>query len=256
VATNNNLEHAVQTGKFRADLYYRLNAVTINMPSLRDRREDIPLLFRQFVNDFTDRNRTPRISLDTGATIVLQNYRFPGNIRQLKHIAESMCAIEGPKLKDGVITMDIARNYIPREADTLLPATVEKSGNITLEDRDRIIASIIQLRQEIDYIKGVLSKGAHISQPVIPDVASSPDVRNFEEDVTNEIDDQSDIEQEMNNGEFEPEEDYSVKKSLMIQIEKALEKHNGNRAAAAKELGISERTLYRKLKQKNADEKK
>lgn len=240
VATNVNLEHAVSVGKFREDLYYRLNAVTINMPSLRERREDIPLLFRQFVNDFTDRYKTRRITLDTGATIVLKNYRYPGNIRQLKNIAETMCAIEGPRLQDGVITMETARKYIPKEADTLLPAAPEKSEGMSATDKELILRSIFQLRQDVDYLKSLV--GGNMPVPAEPKALPS----GYEADLAgNDIEDQS---------EWQPAEDadLSVSRSMEDLIQKALEKHGGNRKAAAQELGISERTLYRKLKSNEA----
>ena len=168
-ATNVNLIHAVSKGKFREDLFYRLNAVTIMMPSLRERPGDIHLLFRKFATDFADKYGVARVVLTEDAVIALKKYRWPGNIRQLKNVAETVSAIESAKCPSRAdkceVNAETLRQYLPNQDENLLPATVEK-GQDTFrnpEEREAIIRAIYQLRQDVDYLKGVILKGGGLA---------------------------------------------------------------------------------------------
>lgn len=250
-ATNINLLHAVSKGKFREDLYYRLNAVTITMPALRNRPTDINLLFRKFVSDFSAKYGMCKVTLTEEASILLRKYRWPGNIRQLKNVAESISALESAGLAGFsdkcVIDTDVLSKYIPKEEPNLLPATT--SHQETFEgssEREAIIRTLLQLKQDVDYLKEVVAKAGlgRTSAPAIP----PPSHRLEEEDMEPAI---MLSEEDPEDQDFQEQvpEIMSIKNASMDLIEKVLRKHGGNRKAAASELGISERTLYRKIKQ-------
>ena len=262
-ATNVNLFHAVSKGKFREDLFYRLNAVTIIMPSLRDRQGDINLLFRKFASDFADRYGMPKAVLTEEASIMLRKYRWPGNIRQLKNVAETVCAIEAGKHTGRGDKFDVdsetLRQYLPNQEENLLPATVsgrnESLGNSS--EREAIIRAIYQLRQDVDYIKGVILKSGTVPQQSPAAIESSE--YNYGKDGDMSVkwkenqgvglqDDMEPEEQDINNLTAE---DNSIRQNELELMSRVLKKHNGNRKAAAEELRISERTLYRKIKQYN-----
>ncbi len=255
VATNVNLMHAVSKGKFREDLYYRLNAVTIKMPALRERPGDINLLFRKFASDFSAKYGFSKVSLTEDASIMLRKYRWPGNIRQLKNFAETISALESARLAPGadkcVIDVDILSRYIPREEPNLLPATVApyQDSPESAAEREAIIRSIFQLKQDVEYLKDIIAKAGLSSKPshaiAAPQDHAMPVVPEMERDDYRYDEDPEDQEYEVD----EAEEDMSLKTANLELIEKVLRKHGGNRKAAAAELGISERTLYRKLKQ-------
>ncbi len=250
-ATNKNLLHEVSRGKFREDLYYRLNAVTVKMPSLRERPADINLLFRKFASDFSAKYGFSKVSLTEDASIILRKYRWPGNIRQLKNVAETISALEAVRLAPGadkcMVDVDVLSKYIPREEPNLLPATVaqHQESPETAAEREAIIRYILQLRQDVEYLKDVVSK-AGLTSKSAPAIAS-PHTPVMPEENEREVYDEDPEDQEY---ELQEEkEDMSLRTSSMELIEKVLRKHGGNRKAAAAELGISERTLYRKIKQ-------
>ena len=230
-ATNVNLYTAVQQGRFREDLYYRLNAARITMPSLRERKEDIYLLFRKFTSDFAQRFGLRKISLSIDAISLLKNYRWPGNIRQLKNVAETVTALESrpasseaDKVELGAA--EIAR-YIPDEKDTLLPqiAAPATGGSMAEEDKRVLVKALLDLKGEVDALSErvkELESGA--SARPLPMQAREDDAEWQEQT-----------------------EDLSIRKASNDLIAKALEKHGGNVKAAAEELGISDRTIYRKL---------
>ena len=254
-ATNVNLLHAVSKGKFRADLYYRLNAVSISMPALRERPGDINLLFRKFASDFSAKYGMEKVTLTEDASIMLRKYRWPGNIRQLKNVAETVSALESARLTGlsdkCVIDVDVLSKYIPKEEPNLLPA---KSSPYQEQEnpgeREAIIRMLLQLKQDVEYLKDVVAKAGlgRTSSPSIapPDMTVMPQA---------DVDDRWDEPEEMvpdedpEEQDFRVPEDMSIKAASMDLIEKVLRKHDGNRKAAAAELGISERTLYRKIKQ-------
>ena len=257
-ATNVNLMHAVSRGKFREDLYYRLNAVNIIMPALRERPGDINLLFRKFASDFSAKYGFSKVALTEDASILLRKYRWPGNIRQLKNVAETISALESSRIAPGsdkcLIGVDVLGKYIPREEPNLLPARPEPAQETpeSASEREAIIRYIFQLRQDVEYLKEVVAKAGltRASAPAIAPPAdmapmpsqmpACPDIRREEYEYDEDPEDQ----------EFEVHDagDMSIKTANMELIEKVLRKHGGNRKAAAAELGISERTLYRKIK--------
>ena len=244
-ATNVNLLHAVSKGKFREDLYYRLNAVSISMPALRERPTDINLLFRKFASDFSDKYGMCKATLTEDASIMLRKYRWPGNIRQLKNVAETISALESARMSGYtdkcVIDTEILSKYIPREEPNLLPATTSKPQEFseTPGEREAIIRMILQLKQDVDYLKDVVAK-AGLSRTSAPAIAA-PEMEIQEDMPMNEDPEEQDFE------EGTPE-DLSIRTANQDLIERVLRKHGGNRKAAAAELGISERTLYRKIK--------
>lgn len=259
-ATNANLKFAVDRGKFRTDLYYRLNAVTIKMPALRDRPDDIHLLFRKFASDFSSKYGLCGINLTDRAVLALKKYRWPGNIRQLKNLAEKVSVMESARqnVREGRCTIDAVDidKYIPNDSENLLPATTVQLGYDEQPwEREAIIRTLYQLRQDVDYLKKVVAS-AGLSMPISPAPIIEPP-KPIQEQKWN-------IEPERHSREQiveapEEQEIEEVKetkpKNLSIQdrneelIVKALERNAGNRKKAAADLGISERTLYRKIKQ-------
>ena len=256
-ATNVNLIHAVSKGKFREDLYYRLNAVSITMPSLRERPGDINLLFRKFSSDFSAKYGIGRVTLTEDASIMLRKYRWPGNIRQLKNIAETISVLESSRAGSDkcVIDAEILSQYIPKDEPNLLPAKTSSWQEENPGEREAIIRTLIQLRQDVEYLKEVVAN-AGISGSVHRTAAAAiqppPEVETHDNIISDrgwrmmDMDMQDPEEQELGNSE---QEDMSIRNANMGLIEKVLRKHDGNRKAAAAELGISERTLYRKIKQ-------
>ena len=256
-ATNVNLMHAVSKGKFRADLYYRLNAVSISMPALRERPGDINILFRKFASDFSAKYGMTKVTLTEDASIMLRKYRWPGNIRQLKNVAETVSALEAVRLSGytdkSVIDVDVLSKYIPKEEPNLLPAKSSPyQEQETPGEREAIIRMLLQLKQDVEYLKDVVAKAGlgrsqspAIAMPDLPGmpVAEEPE---WEEQGGMVSPDEDPEEQEY---EDRTPEDLSIKTASMDLIERVLKKHDGNRKAAAAELGISERTLYRKIKQ-------
>jgi len=240
-ATNLNLRTQVEKGLFREDLYYRLNAVQILMPALRERKEDIYLLFRKFTSDFSEKYRLCKISLTLDAISLLKNYRWPGNIRQLKNVAETITALESRPITPGSEKIELGadqiRRYIPDERDTLLPSVaVSSNGGSSLSDEDKrmIVKALLDMKQEVDSLRKEVSdlkNGSSAPLPVPPPPAPEQEEAEWQE---------------------QNEEQLSIKKATGDMIERALEKHGGNVKAAAEELGISERTVYRKI----ADKKK
>lgn len=254
-ATNVNLLHAVSRGKFREDLFYRLNAVTIMVPSLRERPGDIHLLFRKFATDFSDRYGVARVVLTEDAVIALRKYRWPGNIRQLKNVAETVSAIESAKCASKAdkceVNAETLRQYLPSQDENLLPATVESGQDMfkNPEEREAVIRAIYQLRQDVDALKSVIFQGGAAAKgtPAI----TPPQDGGFGHDWRSEVryrPEPEDMEPEEQGMADDVSRDISLKKLSMELIDKALKKHDGNRKAAAAELGISERTLYRKIK--------
>ena len=228
-ATNINLRKAIASGRFREDLYYRLNTVPINIPPLRDRREDIHLLFRKFALDFADKYLTPVIKLTPEAVELLEAYRWPGNIRQLKSVAEQISVLERNRL----ITAEVLAGYLPAERPAELPVKSNEAGADYLSDRDIIFKILFQLRQEVDMLKEQIERGTGSDNIVV----SRPQLMIHPEDVTG--------------SKVEEEQTFSIQDASSDLIRKALAKHGGRRKDAARELGISERTLYRKIKEMN-----
>ena len=249
-ATNVNLMHAVSKGKFREDLYYRLNAVSIFMPALRDRKTDINLLFRKFASDFATKYGMRKVTLTEDASIMLRKYRWPGNIRQLKNVAESISALESGRLSGYddkcEIDTEVLARYIPREEPNLLPATVQAQEKFEASEKEAIVRMLLKLKQEVDYMKEILANAGLTGNSNVPVAAiphELPDIQTEDQDYEDVL--EAPEEQDLDD---QQDEQLSLKSLGQELIEKVLRKHGGNRKAAAAELGISERTLYRKLK--------
>lgn len=246
-ATNVNLLYAVSQGKFREDLYYRLNAIQINMPALRERTDDIYLLFRKFCADFSEKYNVTKVSLSHDAIALLQSYRWPGNIRQLKNVAESVSAMESMPIsamsgRQEINASTLAR-YIPKDDPKQIPALVQGNQGSSLSDSDKqmIIKALLDLKQDIDRLNAAVfgdgNSPARIAAPAKDDIRIPEHTQ--PEPVEAEW-------QESEIHEHQPET-LSLQETERQNIRKALEKYRGNRSLAAKELGISERTLYRRL---------
>lgn len=230
-ATNINLMRAIETGRFREDLYYRLNTVPIKVPPLRERKGDIYLLFRKFALDFADKYMMPVIKLDSMAQEVLEAYRWPGNVRQLKSVAEQISVLEHERL----ITASVLKKYLPDNSDKMLVRTGDSHNNADYAgDRDIIFKILFQLRKEVDDLK------AQMGQDREPEPAENPETE------TNPLFIKTEDVKEVK--VLKDENHFSIQEVSADLIRKALEKHAGKRRAAAEELGISERTLYRKIK--------
>ncbi|MBK0383775.1 sigma 54-interacting transcriptional regulator [Pedobacter sp. SD-b] len=262
-ATNVEMFDAVKAGKFREDLYYRLNTVPLKIPPLRDRKEDIHLIFRKFVADFSDKYRSPNVVLDEGAIQVLINYGWPGNVRQLKNIAEQIAVLE----KNRNITAQSILNYIPNDNRSTLPMRMSQNGSKEdFSERDILYKVLFDMKKDMVELKklvvdiinhgGGVSKYAENNPQIInslyediemPDNESTLTIQHPSNVANNRQDDYH-----MNHQDVEEvEESLSLVDKEADMIKKALKKHKGKRKAASEELGISERTLYRKIKELN-----
>lgn len=264
-ATNEKMDQAIRKGKFREDLYYRLSTVPITLPPLRERRDDIHLLFRKFAADFAEKYRMPTIRLTEDAVHTLMAYKWPGNIRQLKNITEQISVIE----QERNITKDILLKYLPFEDVNNLPAVVNETsysgGGMDGAEKEMLYKVLFDMRKEITDLQRVVVDLMDGNQNF-----STSEKNAFIQKFSNEDDSTSStLVTPVSRQEFsysqpkreeflyhDPiEEHIEVEESLSLEerekelIIKALEKHNGKRKYAAKELGISERTLYRKIKE-------
>lgn len=260
-ATNVDLRHAVAQGRFRQDLYYRLNAIQINMPSLRDMKDDIYLLFRKFASDYAEKYGMRKITLDRSAIELLMRYRWPGNIRQLKNVAETVQVLEsgrgnGTTERVG-IDASVLAYYIPRDEGNAIPvmASSHKGTALSDDDRQEIFKALYSLSAEVRELKRKLELLQGERMPVPSHAALPPSDADSYVTRPRESWDKDDVDIQEDFSHRDAEETAAAAKddSLSIKgnsddlIRKALAKHNGNRKKAAEELGISERTLYRKL---------
>lgn len=255
-ATNVNLVRAIEMGKFREDLFYRLNTVPISVPSLRERREDIHLLFKKFSLDFADKYKMPAIKLTPDAVAMVESYRWPGNVRQLKSIAEQISVIEHNR----IIGADLLKKYLPVESPNQLPMRTEGHGADYLTDRDIIFKILYQLRQEVEELKGRVTTTKESTVPTSR-ISSNKELSNSIEETAVVDYDEDPFEEREDDNALNPAADpLRSADSLSIHdvsadlIKKALERSKGKRKLAAQELGISERTLYRKIKELNLDQ--
>jgi transcriptional regulator with PAS, ATPase and Fis domain len=254
-ATNVDVGGAIQQGKFREDLFYRLCSVPIEVPPLRQRKEDIPLLFRKFAVDFAYRNRMPAISLTEEAVEMLSNYRWPGNIRQLKNIAEQISIIEEKRL----ITPEVMRSYLPDYFESKLPAIPDIVDQKTFASEREILYKILfDMRSDMNDLKKYVHENMHRNEDGEMHPSSSHVMPKFVHDVEPIIADDKPIRKYDTGDDIQDtqeitEESLSLADKEIEMIRKALEKHKGKRKHAANELGISERTLYRKIKEFNIE---
>ena len=242
-ASNINFMHAIREGKFREDLYYRLNAVPIYIPPLRERKGDIHLLFMKFALDFADKYKMPAVRLEPDARALLEAYRWPGNIRQLKNVAEQISVLESNRQ----ISAEVLRKYLPADDPNSLPVRNCDSGTAgNIQDRDIIFKMLFQLREEVDELKAMIGR-PDSNVPEIPQVHALPA----------KLSDMPGFSMVVPSAEVvhvKEEAPLTIHDMNDDMIRKALEKHEGRRKAAAAELGISERTLYRKIKELKINE--
>ena len=262
-ATNVNTIEAIKKGKFREDLYYRLSTVEINLPPLRARKEDIPLLFRKFASDFAQKYKMPTIRLDDDAQQLLVQYRWNGNIRQLRNVAEQASVLE----KERILTPVMLRHYLP-DMGSQLPAVVDinqKDGDFSSE-REILYKVLFDMKSDLHDLKKLtheLMENENISSvqknnpDLIKKIYGEENNENKTLEFINQIENKSEINYpESNNvNQYDyaetiiEEEPLSLLEKEIEMIKLALKRSNGKRKAAAEELGISERTLYRKIKQ-------
>ena len=234
-ATNLNMRQAIDDGRFREDLYYRLNTVEIRVPSLRERKEDIPLLFRKFAVDFCNRYQMPPLSLSEEATRLLQECYWRGNIRQLKNLAEQIAVIE----MDHQISADTLRKYLPKEENqqgiVLRAPAQESAGKDYSHEIGILYNMVMQNKKDLEALRSMLenAQGVELTQSSQPTITISQPEQTARKPIEAE-----DVEDSLRMEDVERE-----------QIKRALEACGGNRKVAADKLGISERTLYRKIKE-------
>ena len=255
-ATNLNMDDAISKGKFREDLFYRLSTVEIKIPPLRDRNTDIILLFRKFASDFAKKYNMPTVRLDDDAQRILKNYNWNGNIRQLKNITEQLSVLE----KERAINGEMISSYLPDPKNNL-PALISenKSENDFSSEREILYKILFDMKRDLNELKKLTSnikKSNSTDSEKIDDIQSLlPRKFNEMENSNDENDSLLDDNFEHKNDKYSFAEEITEEETLSLQdkelelIIKALERNNGRRKAAAKELGISERTLYRKIKQ-------
>jgi transcriptional regulator with PAS, ATPase and Fis domain len=256
-ATNMDIPRAIDEGKFREDLYYRLNTVPIVVLPLRQRPEDIHLLFRKFARDFAEKYRMPPIRLEEDARILLENYRWPGNVRQLKNITEQISIIE----QNRDISAGVLQRYLPSISSKNLPALLSKTEEKNFSNEREILYKILfDMKRDMNDLKKLVldiieNKEAPISgdhAQIIRDLYDAEEINLSPREKSPKPMhiphiDKSNIQ----DTEEVIEESLSLEDKEIELIKKALEKHNGKRKYAAEELGISERTLYRKIKEHN-----
>lgn len=257
-ATNINLRDAVRDGRFREDLYYRFNTVPITVPPLRDRKGDIYLLFRKFAVDVATLYRMPVITLDEGARQVLETYPWPGNIRQLKNVAEQISAVEESRN----ITADILKKYLPDYAPSSVPVFRPQAQGEVNEERELLYKVLFDLRNDMNDLKRMMAelmaehrgydhKGGDVTALLprnLPAPVSTPTVHPMPVSFNDYAEPEEVIE------EPAAREGLTKEQVLREAIIKALRRHGGKRREAAKDLFISERTLYRKIKELGIDE--
>ena len=237
-ATNVNIQEALRRGKFREDLFYRLNTVSIQIPALRKRKSDIHLLFKKFAADFADKYNTPPIRLSEDAMEMLKNYPWPGNIRQLKNFVAQISVIE----KERNITADTLNTYIPHDTtNEKMPVLFERENSGELSEREILYKVLFDMKKDLTDLKKITVD--LMQKQGQTDGTSAKVFDDLEEEYVTLIpnkkaDETIDVPQNL-----------SLFQQEKILIERALGKHKGKRKYAAEELGISERTLYRKIKE-------
>lgn len=269
-ATNENMAEAIRKNKFREDLLYRLSTVPIKLPPLKERKEDIHLLFRKFAADFAEKYRMPTIKLADDAVMALTSYPWPGNIRQLKNIVEQISVIEN----DREISLEKMKSYLPQDVISGVPAIVggKSKEEDSFSDRELIYKFLFDMKRDMNELKKLVIEMLNgnkdvdltgtqrdVLNRVYSDISNEDSKKLLETGVRDEITEEKDFsaQEEVTivdsdyQDHIEVEESLSLEEREMEFVKKALEKHHGKRKDAAKELGISERTLYRKIKEYN-----
>jgi DNA-binding NtrC family response regulator len=270
-ATNKDLLDAVQQGRFRQDLYYRLSTVPIRVPALRDRKEDIMLLFRKFVVDFAERYKTPPVQLDEDAKNLLINYPFPGNVRELKNIAEQVSVLSAEKSLSAIEL----RKFLPERFMSRMPVLANQPSSATefANEREILYKLFFDMKKDVTELKKMFveilqnpslaghaanytkesllnEQLPHINGDMLPAITPQNNVPSFQSSAHQPV--------VLNNDAIHHHEEVEESLNIMDKekelIIKALKKHRGRRKDAATDLGISERTLYRKLKEYDIEE--
>ena len=270
-ATNVNLVQAIAEGRFREDLYYRLNTVPIQIPPLRERGEDVVLLFRKFASDFAEKYHMPPLQLTEDARQMLMAYTWPGNVRQLKNITEQISIIEANR----EINADILKNYLPENNAQRLPALLgNKESKGFGSEREILYQVLFDMRQDVTELKKLVHeimteraatgagsgiKSSYYTSPSQPQLVTPATVEpNVTTIIHSAVQPATPLSSSVNDDDIQNTEEY-VEESLALDdvekdmIRKALEKHHGKRKSAAQDLNISERTLYRKIKEYGLD---
>ena len=266
-ATNVNMRDAIQKNKFREDLYYRLSTIEIHLPPLRNRKEDIPLLFRKFAADFAQKYRMPTLRLDEQAQELLVQYNWNGNIRQLRNVAEQISVLE----QDRLLSANRLRPYLPNMG-AQLPALVDnkKEPSDFASEREILYKVLFDMKSDLNDLKKLTLElmnqdiSKEEKEGLIQKIYGNDTIDNKEENILTvvnpkqELQNDTPIIQSQDNYSYaetiEAEEPLSLLEKEIEMIKKALERSNGKRKLAAEELGISERTLYRKIKQYDLNE--
>jgi DNA-binding NtrC family response regulator len=271
-ATNINLEKQIRKGKFREDLYYRLNTVPILVPSLKERREDIYMLFRKFAVDFADKYRTEAIQLDSSSRSLIENYSWPGNVRELRNVVEQLSVLSEEKLVTAERLIDLVPNIVKRNLPAIRSQEPEGGG---FQERELLFKFLLDMKSDLNDLKSLVFEMIRTNNLEVPDISSLKPMKTPSYPMTTEL---ANIERQHEQYKPSPKaesdsEDYNrpiiiespydgkyeqseiVEENLSIEdmekdlIQRALKKYKSRRKDAAKELGISERTLYRKIKQ-------
>ena len=263
-ATNVDLPLAIEKGRFREDLYYRLNTIPIHIPALRERKGDIPLLFRKFATDFAEHNHIPPITLTPDAVKMLENYRWDGNIRQLKNVTEQISIMETER----TITAETLAKYLPNKVQSSLPMLLPHDDSMdSVNERDLLYRVLFDMKKDIAELRAQVNN-MNAGRPVEQNFVQSNPVTQIGDTVVTRVSQSEPEAAEPEFTEFIPAEEAthygvvstgSATETLSLEhhekemIIKALEAHKGKRKDAAKALGISERTLYRKINEYGID---
>ena len=265
-ATNVDLPLAIEKGRFREDLYYRLNTIPIHIPALRERKADIPLLFRKFAADFAERNHIPAITMTPDAMKMMENYRWDGNIRQLKNVTEQISIME----TDRNITAETLAKYLPNRVQSTLPMLLPHDDSMdSVSERDLLYRVLFDMKKDIAELRAQVNNISN-GHPVETNYVQATPVTQIGDTVVTRVSQTEPEDNEQEFAEFVPAEEahYGVvstgstngmPETLSLEhhekemIIKALEAHRGKRKDAAKALGISERTLYRKINEYGID---
>lgn len=280
-ATNVNLQDKINAGKFREDLFYRLNTIHIPVPALKERREDVNLLFRKFASDFSEKYRSEVVRLDEDGSKVLKNYSWPGNIRELRNLAEQISVMAENRMVDAEALRDIAPQLFKHNLPMVQSSEKGDSGIADMNEREILYKLLFDMKNDLAYVKNLISdlirennlkvedierlRQFGLPAPTSNDLRSSPDPVNLKTDfnskppveefvINNPVTEEPTfIIHDSSEEDFHPSEEFEENLSIEDMeksfITKALKKHRGKRKEAAFELGISERTLYRKIKQ-------
>ena len=262
-ATNVDLPLAIEKGRFREDLYYRLNTIPIHIPALRERKADIPLLFRKFAADFAERNHIPAITLTPDAVKMLENYRWDGNVRQLKNVTEQISIMETERN----INSETLAKYLPNRVQSALPMLLPREDTPDgMSERDLLYRVLFDMKKDIAELRAQVNNMSG-NRPMEQNYVQSSPVTQIGDTVVTRVSQSEPKEVEQEFAEFVPAEEThysgvstsSTTETLSLEhhekemIIKALEAHRGKRKDAAKALGISERTLYRKINEYGID---